>query len=72
MKNDVHAGDGAATDIGVAQVPAQELDVVRDVGEIGFVPGAEIVDHANLVPESHEPFGEMGADEAGTPGNQAV
>ena len=72
VKHDVHAGDGTATDIDVAQVAAQELDVARDVGEIGFVAGTEIVDHANLVSEGHEPFGEMGADEPGTPGNQAV
>jgi len=72
MKDDIYAGDSAATHVYLAQIAPQKLDVVRHPGEIGLTPRAQIVDHANVVSESDEPLGQMRADEAGPPRDQAV
>jgi hypothetical protein len=71
VKYDIPPGNRAATYVHIAQIAAQKLDLVRDAGEIGFVSGAEIVYYPNVVAEGHQLFGQMGADEAGTPGHQA-
>ena len=55
----------------VTEITAQELDIVPDAGEIGFVPRAEIVYHPNAVPESNEPRGKMRTDETGAARYQA-
>jgi len=72
MKDDIHSGDRATTHVRVAEVAEDKLDIIRQVGEIGFVPCAEVVHHANGVSESDKPFGEVRADEAGTPCHQAL
>ena len=71
MKHDVYAGNGAPTCVGLAQVGSQKVDVAVQTREIGFTPRAEIVYHSNLVSKRDEPLGQMRADEAGTPRDQA-
>ena len=72
MEDDIHAGDRATTHVRVAEIPEHKLDTIGQVGEIGFVARAEIVHHPNGVSESDESFGEVRADEAGTPCHQAL
>jgi len=67
MKDDIDPSDGAATDVHFAEIATQKLDGGLYAREIGLIPGAEIVDHSNVVPESNEPRGKMRTDEAGPP-----
>jgi len=66
MKDDIHSGHRATAHVRVAEIAEDKLDIMGQVGEIGFVSRAEIVHHPNGVSESDKPFGEVRADEAGT------
>ena len=72
MKNDIHPSDRAAAHLGFAEIATEKLDVGTQTCEIGFIPSAEIVYHAHVVPESNESLGKMRADEAGAPRHQTL
>jgi len=64
MKDHVDPRDRAATHSCLAEIAAQKLDLAIQASEICFVARAEIVYDPNLVPESNQPLGDMGADKA--------
>jgi len=71
MKDDVDAGDRAATHVGLAKIATQKLDLPIQAGEIRGVARAEIVYDPNGVAESDQSLSEMGADEARSPRHEA-
>jgi len=59
VKHDVHPGDSVAAHLQLAQVATEKLDLAVKPREIRFITCAEVVYHADIVPKSHEPLGEM-------------
>jgi len=59
VEHDVRPSDGAAAHLQLAQVATEKLDLAVKPREIRFITCAEVVYHADIVPKSHEPLGEM-------------
>ena len=47
-----------------------EIRIIKQVGNIGATTGKIIVDAENVVAIRQKPFTQMGAQKAGSPGNQ--
>src|SRR6185503_20376935 len=63
-KDDLHPLAAAPADVGIAQIAADELDLVRDGEKIRFVSRAEIVHDADLTAQVHEPGDNVRPDES--------
>jgi hypothetical protein len=73
MDDDVDPVERAAHGIVVAHVADDQLRVAIEVGgrlTISVHLRVEIVEHANLISVGEKLAGEMGSDEAGTPGDE--
>ena len=72
MKYNLDAFYGAAADVRITQVATEQLDVAGDRREVGFLPGAQVVDDTHTVAQRDEPSGDVRADEAGAARHQAM
>ncbi len=64
MEDDVAALHRGVRALVTADVPFDEVDVVRDMPEVRPAAGREVVEDANLVAELEESRDEMRPDEA--------
>src|SRR5206468_11628731 len=70
VEDDLAAARGGVHALVAPQRSLDELDVALDVGEVVAVAGGEVVEHAHLVAALEQAADEIGADEAGAPGDQ--
>ena len=71
MKDYVDPRDRAATHRRLAEIASQKLDRSVQAGEIRGVARAEVVYDSNSVAESDQPLGDVRADKARSPCDQA-
>ncbi len=71
MENGLDALDGPPAGREVANVALDELDEVRDGGEVLPLPRREVVQDADFVPSRDEALDDVRADEARSAGHQA-
>ena len=70
MEHDLDAGAGARRRGRVPDVALDELDVLREVGQVLALAGEEVVEDAHLVAAREQRARDRGADEAGAAGDE--
>jgi hypothetical protein len=72
VEDDVAAGGRGVGRLRVGHAAADELDAAGDRTQVRLVAGAEVVQDADRPAGGGQPLDQVGADEPGSAGNQAL